>query len=256
MNCIKFSQLTAALLLGFSAVSSPVHAGLCQGLSIPAYFYPGTLWTKATAAAARTSIMIMNPNSGVGAAIDQNYVAAVKTAQAAGIKILGYVATNYADPKLKQTAINQINLYKQWYKVDGIFLDEVSDLAQNVPYYQNLAKVIRQGSGNFVMLNPGTIPAEGYVKLADNTIIFEDTYAKYLSNWQAPTWLFNYPASKFTHLVHTTSASQLANALKLTVSRNAGYVYVTHDVLDNPWDTLPTYWTTELSTMASTCKAP
>ena len=34
--------------------------------------------------------------------------------------------------------------------------------------------------------------------------------------------------------------------LDLAVSRNAGQVYITDDVMNNPWDTLPSYWDAEV----------
>jgi hypothetical protein len=40
----------------------------------------------------------------------------------------------------------------------------------------------------------------------------------------------------------------MQRAITLSKQRNAGWVYVTNDVLPNPWDTLPAdpYWTKEL----------
>ena len=35
----------------------------------------------------------------------------------------------------------------------------------------------------------------------------------------------------------------MRQAVDLAVFRNVGYVYVTDDGGDNPWDSLPTYWT-------------
>jgi hypothetical protein len=39
--------------------------------------------------------------------------------------------------------------------------------------------------------------------------------------------------------------------LHLAVERNAGGVYVTHDVLPNPWDRLPSYWTSLANAVAT-----
>ena len=42
-------------------------------------------------------------------------------------------------------------------------------------------------------------------------------------------------------------------AIELVVARNAGTIYVTDDVLPNPWDTLATYWTNELTARKTKC---
>lgn len=196
--------------------------------------------------------MIMNPDSGPGASQDANYASAAASAQQAGIAVLGYVSTSYgARPVLEVE--NDINTYKSWYGVDGIFLDEVHSDAAWLPYYTTLAACIRAGQGGFVMLNPGMAPAEGYVKLADTTIVFEDSYAVY-KGWKPPSWMYKYPAGKFTHLVHTAiNATQLTRAIALSRSRNAGMIYITNDILANPWDSLPSYWATELSALTAKC---
>jgi len=227
-------------------------ASLCQGIAIPAYFYPGSLWATATDSAPRTAVMIMNPDSGPSSSQDEEYVRAVQSAQEAGIKVLGYVHTSYGSRPATEVE-NDIDLYKLWYGVDGIFLDETSSDAALLPYYKTLATYIRAGQGGFVMLNPGMVPAEGYIKLADTTIVFEDSYALY-KKWVQPSWIYKYPAGKLTHLVYdAANIKQLTNAVALSRKRNAGMIYITNDAFDDPWDTLPTYWTTEVNRMTSRC---
>ncbi|MEH1841588.1 MAG: spherulation-specific family 4 protein [Nostoc sp.] len=246
------SLIATGALLGVINSAPKASAGLCQSISIPAYFYPGTYWQKATVAAPRVSVMIMNPNSGPGAAKNTDYVTAVKNAQAAGIKVIGYVHTSYGTRSATPVK-TEIDQYKTWYAVDGIFLDEVAKSTNNFAYYTNLANYIRNTKGSLVMLNPGTVPAEDYIKLADITVVFEDTYSNY-QNWQAPAWLFNYPANKFAHLIHSTfGTTGMNDAIGLALKRNAGTIYVTDDVLPNPWDTLATYWTNELTAMTTKC---
>ncbi|HEX6278164.1 MAG TPA: carbohydrate binding domain-containing protein, partial [Polyangiaceae bacterium] len=65
----------------------------------------------------------------------------------------------------------------------------------------------------------------------------------------------NYPASRFWHLVYNTSSADMATALSLSRSRHAGWVYVTDDLMTNgfvnPWDTLATYWSSEVANVAA-----
>lgn len=247
-----FATLLAVLTsVGFM---SSAEAGSCPGIAIPAYFYPGTTWTTATNSAPRVEVMIMNPNSGVGTVQDPQYLKTVKTAQTAGIKVLGYVASGYGNQTTRPLAkvLGEIDTYKSWYGVDGIFVDEVASSVGLAPYYQQIVDRIHLGKGGFVMLNPGIVPAASYINMADSTIVFEGSYATYLK-WTMPSWLFNYPSSKLTHLVYATSSAQMPNAVKLGIARNAGKLYITDDVLNNPWDTLPTYWTTLLSNILAGC---
>jgi hypothetical protein len=247
-----------AAVLAFSGFTPQAEAaGLCQGIAVPAYFPPGPLWAAAIGAAPRTAVLIMNPDSGPGASKDMDYAVKVTAAQAAGIKVLGYVHTSYgARPALEVKS--EINAYKAWYSVDGIFLDETSPDPLYLSYYRVLASYIRGGKGGFVMLNPGVVPAEGYVRLADTTVVFEDSYAVY-KTWTPPAWLLNYPAAKLTHLVHDAiDIRQMTDAVNLSRSRNAGLLYITNDTFinkdaDDPWDSLPSYWSTEVKTMTYAC---
>lgn len=180
---VALSLMAVCASLGVINFAPKAEAGLCQSISIPAYFYPGTYWTQATAAASRVGVMVMNPNSGPGTAINSDYVNAVKNAQAAGIKVIGYVPTNYGNRNAIAVKA-EIDQYKTWYAVDGIFLDEVATSSNELTYYTDITNYIRSREGTLVMLNPGTVPVENYIKLADITIIFEDTYSNY-QNWQA-----------------------------------------------------------------------
>lgn len=216
-----------------------------QHLVIPAYFYPGPLWEQATAAAPKVGAMIMNPNSGPGAAPNPDYVAAVNKARAAGIRVLGYVHTSYG-ARDASVVKAEIDAYKDWYSVDGIFLDETASGVAALPYYQELAGYIRARPGKLIMLNPGVVPDERYLGVGDVVVVFEGTYSSY-QEFQLPRWVFTYPANRFAHLVYGVATTKaMKNTLSLSQKRNAGSVYVTEDDLPNPWDTLPGYWKQEL----------
>jgi len=67
-----------------------------KGIVVPAYFYPGSLWSSMNWAAGRVPLVaIMNPNSGPGTTQDPQYVAAVNSLRAADGKVIGYVSTSY-----------------------------------------------------------------------------------------------------------------------------------------------------------------
>src|SRR5207344_3123205 len=95
----------------------------------------------------------------------------------------------------------------------------------------------------------------GYGQVADIINIFEGTPSAY-SGFTPSTWTTNYPASKFAHLIYgATGTSSLTSVLAQSATRRAGYVYVTNDTLPNPWDTLPSYWTTEVTQVNQACAA-
>jgi len=245
--------ISLVLLAALAVMLVPsVSAVLCQKMFIPAYFYPGPLWDQAIASASNIGVMIMNPASGPGTSQDSNYVAKVNAAQAAGIKVIGYSHTSYGARNASEVK-SEIDSYIAWYNVSGIFLDEVATSAANIPYYADLASYIRNTTGTYVALNPGTIPDQGYISVGDTTVIFENTYSVY-NNWASPSWASNYSASKITHLVHATnSQNKMKTAITKSKNRNAGNVYVTNDVLPNPWDILPSFWTPELTEINKGC---
>lgn len=265
--------LTACLgfVLFFVAPNSPgqVHEpdiGGTQQLAIPSYIYPcnnvtDCYWTQLLNAAPTVGIAIINPNSGPGTVLDVNYRDQVLRARAQGVKILGYVHTTYGHRTLP-TVKAEIDRYYTWYNVDGIFVDEASTNCWQRKYYISLNSFIKARGGTdrgLVALNPGTHTNECYLtsQTGDIFVTFEGSFSSYL-NWQIQGWEGSYPAQRFWHLVYDTTEAQMPQAVCLSKQRNVGYIYVTPDVLWNPWDTLPTgsYWNSLLQlTAAITCPA-
>lgn len=225
----------------------------CQQVLVPAYFYPGASWTQTLTSKPVPSVMILDvTSSGAGSSPDRNYQAAVRRARAAGIRIMGYSNTNYT--RRPATAVEaDVQHYKAWYGVTGIFLDEVSSDGGGVPYYRRLASYIHGvNPGSMVMLNPGTYPDQQYMSIGDVVMVYENTYANYV-NLRVPRWVGNYPAAKFAHTIYATSSSQLASAISLSQRRHAGYVYVTDRTGSNPYSSLPSYWPSEDAIVAAKC---
>lgn len=250
---VLVALFTALLLVSALAVAAkPAKAVLCQKMFIPAYFYPGSLWDQATAGAPVVDVMIMNPASGPGTSQDSNYVTAVQNARDAGIKVIGYVHTTYGQRNI-DTVKGEVDTYLGWYNISGIFFDEVNSSAAGIPYYQNVSDYVKATAAPYVALNPGVVPDQGYINISDTTVIFENTYSVYRT-WSPPSWVNEYAASKFTHLVHATAGTNnMKKAISSSKSRNAGNVYVTNDLLPNPWDTLPSYWSSELTQINNGC---
>jgi len=231
------------------------QAAAAQTMAVPAYFYPGSYWTQLDQAGSGVGVAVMNPDSGPGAGPDPNYVAAVRSAEAAGITVVGYVYTSYGSRSIASVE-SDINNYYSWYpNLDGIFLDEASTNCASEPYYATLHSYVRsKGTAALTVLNPGTQTNQCYEPAADILLTFEGSDQQYVSSYSAPSWVARYPPSHFWHVIYgTPTVSAMSTAVQLSKARNAGYVYVTSASLPNPYDVLASglYWSSELADIAS-----
>jgi len=165
--------------------------------------------------------------------------------------VVGYVYTDYGSRSLA-AAESDIDHYYSWYPdINGIFLDQASTNCANESYYAALNSYVKaKGGRGLTVLNPGTQTNQCYEPAADVLLTFEGSDSQYVNSYSAPSWVASYPASHFWHVVYATSrVSAMAQAVRLSKARNAGYVYVTSATLPNPYDLLPTgmYWSDELA---------
>ncbi len=212
-------------------------AKLTRKLQIGAvsYYYPGAKWTALLAL--KPAVVVINPASGVGNSPSLTYQTQVAAAKVAGAKVFGYVFTNYA-LRPQADVMAEASRYRDWYGVDGIFLDETSNKPEHVPYYSGVCGSLR-ATNLLSCLNPGYITVEDHFKLADYVMCTEGPYTNYV-NQTRPAFEKNYPG-KAWHVVHSCPASEMLNAVRLANSRGAGLLWVTDDVMNNPYDTNPTY---------------
>jgi hypothetical protein len=244
------------LLLLASGQQSVALAAL--DIVVPAYFYPSpnSPWNAMTAAADEAPITaIMNPGNGPGNNVDGNYVAAVNAFRAAGGRVIGYVYSSYGSRPLAQVTAD-IDKYATWYGIDGIFVDEMANTgpAQKLDYYRNIYDHVKSIDPAWeVMGNPGTNTLEQYLlwPTADRFMVHENIGSAYPS-YAPSAWNANYDSQKFVHLIHTESSSAtMEEYLRLALTRSTGGIYITNDVMNNPWDTLPSYWQAEVDAVAA-----
>lgn len=253
--------IVVVLLLGAAGITTAVlssqnSSSHCQRAFIPAYF-PAGVWSQVAATKPVPSAMILNPSTGIGAgrAPNPDYQAATKQAQAAGSAVLGYASTADGLRPIGQVEAD-IRNYKAWYGVNGIFLDSVNGVPGELSYYQQLTSYIHKIiPGATIWLNPGIYPDQQYMSLANVMMVFEGTFAQY-QDAQVPSWANNYPATRFANTIYGASSSaQASSAVSLSRSRNAGYIYVTNLAGADPYDALPSYWSTLAATIATGCGA-
>jgi Spherulation-specific family 4 len=223
------------------------RGGTCRAALIPAYVLPHELAALATSAS-RPRMVVVNPDSGPGAGEGRAYGEAVRTLQAAGIRVLGYVPTSYGGRPVADV-LADVRRYLAWYRVDGIFFDETSADAALLPYYRAVSRQARGDVGRVVVFNPGVPPAAGYFDLADVVVTFEGTYAGYASAMAAtPDWLRRMAPDRVAHLVYGATH---AEALDAVADSAAGHVYATSGAMPNPWRTLPAYLHDEEEALAA-----
>jgi hypothetical protein len=247
---------TLALALALTLAAS-ASASERMGLLVPAYQYPtlGSLWADCAAAATRAPLIaVLDPASGPGAGVDPTYTAAVGAVRAAGGRVVGYVPT-FGAAAPPETVLAQVDRYRAWYALDGIFLDIMANDADagHIAYYTMLRDSIRARQPAWLVVgNPGTTTQEGYLDGADLLCDFE-SYGEGYFTFAPESWAHTYPASRFAHLLHSLST---ADSMRAAVMRardlHAGWVYVTHDTMPNPYDQTPAYWSTLVAVVETT----
>jgi hypothetical protein len=199
------------------------------------YFRSSTMWDATLAN--RPALVQINPGSGPGPSADSLYVGLVPKCRAAGVPVFGYVHTKYATRPVAEVKADAIK-HQQWYGVDGIFVDTVSTKPEHLAYYADLCAYLRSW-GLKIVLNPGTAATDGLFKLADYVMCAETDAARYLAGTR-PSWERNYSA-KVWHCVHSCPADQMPAVVAKAKADGAGLIYVTPDLMPNPYDTIPAY---------------
>lgn len=233
-----------------------------QHQGVPAYFYPNVKttpddWYRMCSSMNTNmggSTAVMNPSSGPGSAWNTDYVNAVQYCQNHGQNVVGYVHTSYGNRPLS-TVEAEVTKYYQWYHVDGIFVDEMSNDASTARYYHSLYQYIHNKGGtlaDLVVGNPGAAASSDWQlsrRAADELVIFEDDASTYTS-WTPPSWVSSYTADNFWNLVYNApTRSSMQAVCRYSKTVNAGSMYVTYGTLPNPWGFLPSdsYWNSELT---------
>lgn len=250
-------------------------AASATSLLVPAYFYPSfdpaqNYWNDLSAAAAAGASVtaIMNPGNGPGTALNSDYAGAISGFRAAGGKVLGYVYTCYGGtacvsglPPTRTTAdvLADARRYADWYSVDGIFLDEMSNQLAALPFYQTVAQGLRSARpGGLIVGNPGTSTPVDYLGVADTLVTLENGSGSYAGAPSEP-WMLTAGAQQQASLFYNVATADAMRALVAQAqARNIGYVYITDDryvpgdpAAPNPWDRLPSYWAAEIKAASS-----
>jgi hypothetical protein len=214
-----------------------------QAMGIPAYFYPwpGDPYWAALCSAPPSTIVIVDPDNGPGAAPDPNYLAALQGFAASGPALYGYVDSGYAT-RDTETLVAEADTHRSFYGVTGIFVDQVTATREHRERYAELSDRLRS-KGFRVALNPGQpLIDSSYLELADQLLVFEGSLSTYRQQ-AFPRWMLRCRSGQLWHCVYEVAdAGQQAEVIRLAAGHNAGIVFATDGRMPNPWDRLPPYW--------------
>jgi hypothetical protein len=233
-----------------------------NGILIPFYIYPNNPYSDETCTRLLGLIrqyrgrvpclVILNPGSGPGSAMDGNYSAFIKLIQAAGGKVAGYVSTAYAgtidatrtEAAVKADVDTWLTLYADT-PIDTIFFDEMNyDLGTNNEYvalYKRYTDYCHARNLAPVIANPGTNQQGAWFaeRTADIIVVAET------GTW--PTESDMLGAYVGGHIDYKTSLraamvygqSTLVPGKVRQLAKYVQWIYATGDALSpNPWDSL------------------
>jgi hypothetical protein len=255
-----------------------VHAAVSQQqIAVPSYIHPGAdpgAWNRLIGAPSeKVGIAVANVLNGPDFRRKPIWTDVMARTHGSGKRVLGYVDTGYLGLTGQKTRLGSsdpadwiaqaeqdINVWYALYgeSLDGIFFDQGyntcgpnNDFASWYDHLNQFEK--RHHPGALTVLNPGAVVPQCYEDTADILLMYESDYAGYRGqnpigdlNFHAPDWTPRDP-HKIWHIIYDVSPEHIGEVLDLSRQRNAGYVYITDDVMLNPYDTVPgdDYWGAE-----------
>ena len=236
--------LLGAMAIGFFSLPSAAHASSAPvGIVIPLYGTPtGGTWSAVIQAKEAYPnvpfVTIIWPTTSQ----DSGTLQGVENLQAAGIKVIGYVTTDYGAVSIS-SAESQVADWKNWYGVNGIMFDQMNNAVADQSYYSTLNSYVHSEiPGSFTVGNPGTQVPDSLIGTFDMLIVFERASYPTMSFITYP----GYPPSDFGVIAHGVA---LETSFLTSISGVVGWVYLTDSA--QSYDVLPTYFTTEVATLAS-----
>ncbi|WP_144386112.1 spherulation-specific family 4 protein [Streptomyces sp. SAJ15] len=194
-------------------------------------------WRALERAAARLYAVVLNVADGPGDRPDPAFGTAADRLRAAGVPLLGYVDTAYGR-RPARAVVADIRRHRRWYRVDGVFLDQVAARAALLPRYRRLITAARLLGARTAVLNPGTHPDPGYARLADLLVTFEGRFDAYRTS-EVPAWTAAHPPRRFCHLVYAVPEGSDGLVARTARRRGAAVHYAVPGAGHNPWRSAP-----------------
>jgi len=230
-------------------------------LLVPLYVYPGSAWDQVASGASKVgTIAIINPNSGPASSPDSSYTSYMSKLKSAGVEMIGYVYTSYGARAIADVK-KDIDTYASKYPLlTGIFFDEVSDSASDISFYTQAYNYVVQKGYSHSILNPGVVPAAGYVDISTSIVVFEDQGSKFSASGSLASFVTCASNSaeksgykyKFAGIAHSTASSSSTSVINNFQNKGLGLVYVTDGAAGCcTYNEIVSYYSSEVSAVAS-----
>lgn len=211
------------------------------GIIVPLYGYPGSgsdwgnlVWAK-QANPSVPMIAVIDPANGPGSLQDPNFVNGIDSLQSAGVVVIGYVPTGYASTKIG-TVESEIAQYKTSYGVNGVYLDQMSNVEGYQSYYSTLTAYAESLGMTIVVGNPGTSVPSSYIGTVSFMVIYENSGAPSTGSLSA---LASYGKANYAFVAY--GVPNLDASYVDTAAQYASYIYLTDGVMPNPYASESSY---------------
>jgi hypothetical protein len=247
--------LASAAAIGTGSNASAQAKPAVQ-IAVPAYFTDDASWDRAINTP-EVGFIVAHPDSpaaGKPFPVDPELTKRIAQAKAKGIKTLIYVTAGYDKVSWQDTETRVDAAFGAYPNADGVFLDEIN--YDQCDKYNNFAKGVTgtagfrgRHPGKFEVLNAGAPMLNCYEGSADAYLNLERAQGD-VQAWidnvflkdNAPyyAWMFKPEnRSAIWQMVHSVAPSQIGAAVDAALTRNASVIYVTPDLMPNPYDNFP-----------------
>jgi spherulation-specific family 4 protein len=219
---------------GVLPVSRPVT------LAVPWYAHPAEFpagWRRLARLTEILDFVVVNVHDGPGPAADPYYPPALGALAAAGVRLVGYVDTDYGR-RGPADVLRDIHAWAERYGAAGVMFDRVPTHAGWLNRYRRLTGAARREGMGLVVGNPGCYPDPAFFDVFDVVCAFEGALVAHVL-LRVPDWAHAVPASRLWHLVHGVPPAEIRSTLSRAVRSGAGLVHISTDGPPNPWSVLP-----------------
>lgn len=266
---LRTMSVGLAILALASATSRPARADGPPPdprvrLLVPAYFYPSgdglQSWRRLIDSASRAPIVaIVNPDSGPGKRVDENYNALFRLARPSKLTPIGYVTLSYGKRPLSAVRADVDSWLHFYPDVRGIFFDEQPSQPELAGFALDAFAYARSKIDRALLVtNPGTRCAREYLAARDAPVACLFEHETGFDQYALPDWAEGLGDDRFAVLLYRVkSPAAMRQAVAEAVRKRSGYLYVTDaDDAPTPWDRLPSYWEDELRALEQINEAP
>ncbi len=228
-------------------------AGRRLRLLVPAYIYPAgegrKQWQRLGDAAAKVDlVVIVNPDTGPGIERNPDYASAIAEAADRGVKLVGYVSTDYTDRSAAKVKAD-IDAWVRFYpRIVGFFLDQQPWDAGHAAYYSEVGTYARGKLRDaLVITNPGIPCDEAYLARRASDLVCVFANFEGFGPFELPANLKGYDPFHYAALVYQVAdAESMTSMLEKAIIKRIGYIYVTDGKQPSQWGQLPAYWDAEV----------